>query len=431
MGASAQVDDRRLGTLTAFRAVFGEDPTPESITAAVDDPVRTAEALLGVRDACLPTPSDLPSLSKGELRPLVLQRGEVACRKRFTWAEHELDRITGTLLYAHRVVVSDPISDFEPTLRDGELGREQLLATLHLISYLAPLVETGVVLLVQRPPARPERVPRGPWPTLSFPTGAANKAMRWFEERTGWFDKWPLEDRPSRTIDAMGIGLIYAAELIAQTNALQGKAHLLVDDIPYWNSLDHSEGLYYERGAIDDAVRRATRRPLLSRMVATGEGRKVMRLVQRPLPDFSFVTPQDLLSIRDAAAFPLWRTTVADALERYEAGVVAGRWDVGEGLAAEFRGVAERLEAEVAASGVMAALRRGASAFGIVGSAAAALSPFDGFASIGERLALPAVVGVAEFARALVQVSRKAEDRYAMTAHASAARGVAERFSML
>jgi hypothetical protein len=430
MGAAAKRQER-LGTLSAFRLVFGEDPRPESIAAAVEDPVRTTEALLEVRDVCSATPSELPPLSGGELRPFVVQRGEVAYRKHFGWAEQELDRVTGALLYAHRVVLSDPLSDFEQTLRDGAVDREQLLATLHLISYLAPLLEAGVVLLVQRPSARPDPAPRGPWPALSFRTGGASRAMRWLEDMTGLFSSWPLEDRFSRTIDAMEIGGVHAAELIAQTNALEGKAHLLVDDVPYWGSVDRSESHHYETQAIDRTVQRATRGGPIRRLRMSREGQKVMRLVQRPLPDLSFVMPQDLLSIRDAAAFPLWRNTVANALERYEAAATAGQADVGDGLAAEFRQVAEQLEADVAASGALAALRRGISTFGVVGAATVALSPFDGLASVGQQLALPAMAGATEFARALVQVSRRAEARQAMTAHASAARGVAERFSLL
>jgi hypothetical protein len=415
-----------LGALDAFRQVFGENPSPDSIAAAAAEPRDAAEALLAVWDSFSLQASDLPPLAGGELRPLVIQRGPLVFRQNFSWAEYELDHISCVLSYAHSIVLSDPFSDFAPALEEGTLTTAQVVASLHVVAFLAPLLEAGVVRLLPRQNLRPGVSYRGPWGSVSLSSYRLSRAVGWIEDRLGLFENASKNEKLSSSIAEKEFGWSVAAELIAQTNAVNGRAQLLDDYPAYWRP----EGSYREKDFFRSILKQGWRQRLQSGQL-NGEDQKLLRLVQQPLPDLAIVTAQDLITVRQSDGLTSIRNAVGLALEQYEVGIAAGRHDVGEGIADEFRAASEKLEAEIRQSSALSALRRGASTFGVTGAAGLASAPLLG-ALPPEKIAVPAAAaGLIEYARALIVTARESDRRRAALAHATVARGVAERFDLL
>jgi hypothetical protein len=409
-----------LGGLEAFRSVYGEDPSPDSISAAASDPARSAERLVEEWRTSSPSPHRLPALAPGELRPLLAQRDSLPISMTFGSAEHEINRLTGVLLYAHEAVLFDPISHLETSLEIGEMNVANLLGPLHLLAFSTPLVEAGVVRLVPPPAIQGGRQYQGPWPSRRFRSYKPAHFMRRLEKKRGWFKNVESELKPSRNMLDRVIGRNAAIRVVQQTNAMKGRAHLLRDenlelDVAY------DEEAWFDRLLLMGVLKGMFR----------GELQKLIRLVQHPLPDFSVVRADDLIALRQRDRFGDLRHQLGESLESYEIGIGAGRGDVGAGLASEFRRAAEALEEEVKASSVLTAARKGFYTLAVTGAAAAATLPLQPDPGATTMLAAPASAAAAELVRALVAVRSKRHMHAALVAHASAARAAAERFRFL
>ncbi|MFI4989796.1 MAG: hypothetical protein ACHQHO_02615 [Solirubrobacterales bacterium] len=417
------------GANAAFRTVFGEGLTPDAIGAALADPVGATERLITAWHRERVMPSALPPLAVGELRPLLGHGFSPNWRYGLSWAESELDRLTITLTYAHRAVLIDPFSYLEDILRSDAMTASVLAGILHIVAFAEPLTEASTVLMV----TEPEQVTRlgrtGPWPAMrpsGLVTDVRAKIVRRIEDALGVFDNQPSEARWSRGIEDNAIGRDATIHLIRQTNAMAGRAHLLFEETHDWD-FGYGQRTTFERMMMYAQLRALARAGVRHR----GEVGKVLLLLRRPIPDMATVTPTDLLALRSSDGFGQVRHQVGDALERYEIGVRAGRADVGDGLADELRASAEALDAEIAASSAMTAMRRGVAALSMTAAAQVALALTGIGAATPVELATPAAVGALEYVRALVAASYERDRNRSLEAHATTARAVAERMALL
>jgi hypothetical protein len=414
----------RSGSVGAFRKAFGEDLSPDAIGAAIATPQRSAERLLDAWEGCALPPRGLRPLEAGELRPILVQRSPGDYAASFRTAETQLDRLTGTLLYAHSAVIPDPLGDIEFYLRRDKVTAERLIAGLHAIAFAAPLVDAGVVQMVRFSPEQSARRTRGPWPTARRSLYAPGRWIQKIERKWDLFPRLESDSRPYRHFSDKAIGRNRALEVINQTNAMKGRAHLFLDDYDVDYEVVGIEQMMFQRLFAWAALREHIRG-------RKGEGRKLLRLLQRPLPDLSIARASDLIGIRESDRFGAFRHQLGDSLERYETGIQAGRLDVGEGIAGEFEETADALEAEVERSPALAALRQGLATLTVTGAAGLLAGTIRGEQSLASDLIAPTTAAAVELGRSLIAARRKREHTAKIAAHATAARAAAERFKLL
>jgi hypothetical protein len=267
--------------LEAVRFALGNDLTERAIASALRD---YEDACSSIYEACRAVPKTvLPPRAPGQL--VVAQE-----MPDFT-QDVSLDGTLNLLLFAHRVVVSDPFPQLERLLhpflwQDDSLleeARRRLGIVLRWLGQIAPLVDAGAVTICAgdgfpQPPSPPED-----------------------ESVPDWMDREFLE---------MRLGAEY----------LNSFGHSAAE-VRFWDQVLFSARSGYRTDPVFDTPEAEQRFSALLEVVlgATPElspaQRRLRVLLQTTQPDFQGLRVSDVAALRESGAFNGWQQALSFAVE--------------------------------------------------------------------------------------------------------------------
>jgi hypothetical protein len=412
--------------------VLGEDLSPEAIIAASRDAPAFLERLEAVDAEHSGIGERLPPLGEKELRPLLDNRSTIS--PSFAWAEANIDRLTAALLYSHSAVAVDPLY-LIGAVRKNDLPPEHLLCMLHYLAVNAPLLDSGTLFLIPELEVDRTKWISGPWPKQEYYHGGENSVVRWIEERTA-IGRWASDLRPSRIVEDSAFGRRIVLDLMQTANALDGRAHFFLDhhsqlewsNAAEWDEMRHLEAIAKKlfRGSIRRSAFRARSREDARRVAHAA--RTLHFFLRDPVPDLSIVSAHDLVLVREADAFEVYRLHMSRYVDEYLTAIEEGMTDIGSAIAAELRESAAEMEREVDRSPALSAMKAGLGTMAVGTAAGTIAEPIIGRTGFLGQLGLSLGLGAVASGRRVVAAHRDASKRSYVAARASVARAAAERF---
>ncbi|MDR1294587.1 MAG: hypothetical protein LBK59_06470 [Bifidobacteriaceae bacterium] len=378
-------------SLRAARAALGDDLTPERIAAFVDREPHPLKRLHECRgelkgdDAIIP-----PPLPQGETRPILDSDALL-----------DIDAIWATLLYAHSVAVDDPLSaaqrDPHSLSLDTSGECEAAMTVLHQLGVLAPLIDSGVVVLFARADLPPVK--------LNLKGLEGPRWLMGFEELMDYIDDWTHEDPGSRRDLQMHPAL-------KETHISDNLATLVA---AHWRIQAPTRWFQVRPGSDSEIIQRMTlrwaRRRVLSHpravVMSAFDRRALAVLTQTPVPDLSGLNSTDITSIRDEGAFGDWRLALSSNLASLETMRWAGLGEAHLVASRALREQANRIHVTVRNSSALSAFRNGGAVFAAGASAALASVPILGPAHTLREIGLSAGASLLDTGRRLLTASLK------------------------
>ncbi len=348
-------------SLEAARSVVGQELEPGVIDRFVRHDPEPLARLTYARDELLeatPSSSLIPPLNRGEIRPLLDSSPYALPRD----VESVLNSLWATLLYSHTAAIVDPLSSLpKPSLDIGrnrdpnewiERERQYALYLLHFLAAVAPLVQSGILVLL--PLDRLPQVKLDFGLLLASMQGLRAALIENAMYEGEFHPEWPAQSYISQL------------ELIARTG---WSVHT-----PPLSAHSHAE-----RFALRALLRRGRWRLWRQRLKSVSLGRfdafAIDTLTRVPVTDLSDLSTRDIQLIRDEDAFGAWRAELSDVIAEYERNVNAA-------VPTAARIATERLQRRAADIGgtigdspALSAARAGLGTFAIAGSAALAAFP--------------------------------------------------------
>ncbi len=300
----------------------------------------------------------IPPLNRGEIRPLISS----PLRARPGDVESVLNRLWASLLYSHTVAIADPLASLaeasSPYGRGGDPGqrlereREYSLYLLHFLAAVAPLVQSGILILLPL-----DRTPR-----VKLDFGTLLTSMRGFRAALIEGTVCEGEFHPESPAGSY----ISELELLASTGWSVQIAPL--------SACDRAE-----RFALRALLRRGRGRLWRQQLKGVTLGRfdafAIDTLTTVPVTDLSDLTTRDIQLVRDEDAFGSWRVELSDVIAEYERNVGAAIPTAARIATERLRRRAADIGSTVGGSPALSAVRAGLGTFTIAGSAVLAAFP--------------------------------------------------------
>jgi hypothetical protein len=239
---------------------------------------------------------------------------------------HAVDSIHLHLLYAHSVAITDPfiyINDHLGLARNGAQPsagvRHALTNYLILLSYLRPLIDTGVVFLVGKEEAS---LPLYLNPEDSAKRRAAISAAQRGAEQL-------INEGRADFSDLFPSGIAPDAKKAIAAHAISKSIETLLSSVVVSNLCAGRLDLYLPRRYYLSALRwllEAARDQQLKELIdgeqyplsrgQAEELRLLPELLRTTVPDIAHLGPRELIAVRQGEEFELWRTKLRQALSR-------------------------------------------------------------------------------------------------------------------
>jgi hypothetical protein len=367
----------KMISLAAARGTIGSDLTPDAIASFVDGVPAPLSALLERRAdlAAVRQGPIISELAPGEVRPYINVRFDVH-------VERALDALWGTLLYSHQAAVPDPLTMRRYDKLDASRERGEALKALHLLSIIAPLIDSGVVVLVSDDLL----------PAVTLDIGN-------LQDRIGGFVAALIEGTDSHDSEFHPASMLrqYVSQLewLASTG---WSVHIR----PLFSDASQAREAYVVRRLVRVGRRHLWSHHLRRAVLNEFDSFALGTLTHVPVPDLTDLTPRDIQVIRDEDAFGAWRAELSGIIGEYQRNLT-GPTRAAAAIATERLAMrAADIEQVVQRSDSLLALRSGLSTLGISGSAVLAAFPILSVAGRTDGLALAAGASLVRTGRRLL-----------------------------